>query len=326
VKKRVLVAGGAGFVGAHLCARLLSQECDVLCVDNYFTGTRRNIEPLLGDPAFEVVRHDVALPLYVEVDEIYNLACPASPIHYQHDPVQTTKASVIGAINILGLATRLRARIMQASTSEVYGDPDVHPQTEEDRGLVNMAGPRACYDEGKRCAETLFYDYKRQHRVDIRVARIFNTYGPNMHLQDGRVVSNFIMQALKNEPITVYGSGSQTRSFCYVDDLVDGLTRLMNVEGDVDEAVNLGNPIEVTISELAQLIISLIGSRSRLEFRPLPQDGPRQRCPDITRAKRLLRWSPKVQLEEGLSLTIAYFDSLLTNPSETKKLIWKVAA
>ena len=326
MKKRVLVAGGAGFVGAHLCARLLSQECDVLCVDNYFTGTRRNIEPLLGDPAFEVVRHDVTLPLYVEVDEIYNLACPASPIHYQHDPVQTTKASVIGAINILGLATRLRARIMQASTSEIYGDPDVHPQTEEYRGLVNMAGPRACYDEGKRCAETLFYDYKRQHRVDIRVARIFNTYGPNMHLQDGRVVSNFIMQALKNEPITVYGSGSQTRSFCYVDDLVDGLTRLMNVEGDVDEAVNLGNPIEVTISELAQLIISLIGSRSRLEFRPLPQDGPRQRCPDITRAKRLLRWSPKVQLEEGLSLTIAYFDSLLTNPSETKKLIWKVAA
>ena len=326
MQKRVLVAGGAGFVGAHLCARLLSQECDVLCVDNYFTGTRRNIEPLLGDPAFEVVRHDVTLPLYAEVDEIYNLACPASPIHYQHDPVQTTKASVIGAINILRLATRLRARIIQASTSEVYGDPDVHPQTEEDRGLVNMAGPRACYDEGKRCAETLFYDYRRQHRVDIRVARIFNTYGPNMHLQDGRVVSNFIMQALKNEPITVYGSGSQTRSFCYVDDLVDGLTRLMNVEGDVDEAVNLGNPIEVTISELAQLIISLIGSRSRLEFRPLPQDGPRQRCPDITRAERLLRWSPKVQLEEGLSLTIAYFDSLLTNPSETKKLIWKVAA
>jgi UDP-glucuronate decarboxylase len=325
VKKRVLVTGGAGFVGSHLCARLLNQECEVLCVDNYFTGTRRNIEPLLGDPAFEVVRHDVTFPLYVEVDEIYNLACPASPIHYQHDPVQTTKASVIGAINMLGLATRLRARILQASTSEVYGDPHVHPQTEEYRGLVNLAGPRACYDEGKRCAETLFYDYKRQHRVAIRVARIFNTYGPNMHPQDGRVVSNFIVQALKNEPITVYGSGSQTRSFCYVDDLVDGLTRLMNVEGEVDGAVNLGNPIEVTISELAQLIISLIGSRSKLEFRPLPQDDPRQRCPDITRAKQFLRWSPKVQLEEGLSLTIAYFDGLLKNPSETKKLIWKVA-
>ena len=325
MKKRVLVTGGAGFLGSHLCARLLNQECEVLCVDNYFTGTRRNIEPLLGDPAFEVVRHDVTFPLHVEVDEIYNLACPASPIHYQHDPVQTTKASVIGAINMLGLATRLRARILQASTSEVYGDPDVHPQTEEYRGLVNLAGPRACYDEGKRCAETLFYDYKRQHRIAIRVARIFNTYGPNMHPQDGRVVSNFILQALKNEPITVYGSGSQTRSFCYVDDLVDGLTRLMNVEGDLDGAVNLGNPVEVTISELAQLIISLIGSRSRLEFRPLPQDDPRQRCPDISRAKQLLHWSPKVQLEEGLSLTIAYFDSLLTNPSETKKLIWKVA-
>ncbi len=325
MKKRVLVTGGAGFLGSHLCARLLEQECQVLCVDNYFTGTRRNIEPLLGEPAFEVMRHDVTFPLYVEVDEIYNLACPASPIHYQHDPVQTTKTSVIGAINMLGLAKRLRARILQTSTSEVYGDPDVHPQTEEYRGHVNLAGPRACYDEGKRCAETLFYDYKRQHRLAIRVARIFNTYGPNMHPQDGRVVSSFIIQALNNKPITIYGSGSQTRSFCYVDDLVDGLTRLMNVEGDVDGPVNLGNPFEITISELAGLIISLVGSRSRLEFRPLPQDDPRQRCPDITRAERLLHWSPKVPLKEGLSRTIRYFDSLISSPDEAKKLIWKVA-
>jgi UDP-glucuronate decarboxylase len=326
VKKRVLITGGAGFLGSHLCTRLLEQECQVLCVDNYFTGTRRNIEPLLGEPAFEVMRHDVTFPLYVEVDEIYNLACPASPIHYQHDPVQTTKTSVIGAINMLGLAKRLRIRILQASTSEVYGDPDVHPQTEEYRGYVNLAGPRACYDEGKRCAETLFYDYKRQHRLSIRVARIFNTYGPNMHPQDGRVVSSFIIQALKNEPITIYGSGSQTRSFCYVDDLVDGLTRLMNVEGDVDGPVNLGNPFEITISELAGLIISLVGSRSRLEFRPLPQDDPRQRCPDITRAKQILHWLPAVQLKEGLSRTIRYFDSLLSSPNEAKKIVWKVAS
>jgi UDP-glucuronate decarboxylase len=326
VKKRVLITGGAGFLGSHLCTRLLEQECQVLCVDNYFTGTRRNIEPLLGEPAFEVMRHDVTFPLYVEVDEIYNLACPASPIHYQHDPVQTTKTSVIGAINMLGLAKRLRIRILQASTSEVYGDPDVHPQTEEYRGYVNLAGPRACYDEGKRCAETLFYDYKRQHRLSIRVARIFNTYGPNMHPQDGRVVSSFIIQALKNEPITIYGSGSQTRSFCYVDDLVDGLTRLMNVEGDVDGPVNLGNPFEITISELARLIISLVGSRSRLEFRPLPQDDPRQRCPDITRAKQILHWLPAVQLKEGLSRTIRYFDSLLSSPNEAKKIVWKVAS
>jgi len=325
VKKRVLVTGGAGFLGSHLCARLLEQDCEVLCVDNYFTGTRRNIEPLLGQRGFEAMRQDVTFPLYVEVDEIYNLACPASPIHYQHDPVQTTKTSVIGSINMLGLAKRLRARILQASTSEVYGDPDVHPQTEEYRGHVNLAGPRACYDEGKRCAETLFYDYKRQHRLAIRVARIFNTYGPNMHPQDGRVVSTFIIQALKNEPITIYGSGSQTRSFCYVDDLVDGLTRLMNVAGDVDGPVNLGNPAEVTISNLAQRIISLVGSRSKLEFRPLPQDDPRQRCPDITRAIELLHWSPKVQLEDGLSRTIAYFDNLLSSPSEAKKLVWKVA-
>jgi UDP-glucuronate decarboxylase len=326
VKKRVLVTGGAGFLGSHLCARLLEQECQVLCVDNYFTGTRRNIEPLLGEPAFEAIRHDVTFPLYVEVDEIYNLACPASPIHYQHDPVQTTKTSVIGAINMLGLAKRLHARILQASTSEVYGDPDVHPQTEEYRGRVNLAGPRGCYDEGKRCAETLFYDYKRQHRLSIRVARIFNTYGPNMHPQDGRVVSSFIIQALKNEPITIYGSGSQTRSFCYVDDLVDGLTRLMNVEGDVDGPVNLGNPFETTISELAELIISLVGSRSSLEFRALPQDDPRQRCPDITRAKQILHWLPAVQIKEGLSRTIRYFDSLLSSPNEAKKIVWKVAS
>jgi UDP-glucuronate decarboxylase len=325
VKKRVLVTGGAGFLGSHLCSRLLSQECEVLCVDNYFTGTRRNIEPLLGERAFEVMRHDVTFPLYVEVDEIYNLACPASPIHYQRDPVQTTKTSVIGAINMLGLAKRLRAPILQASTSEIYGDPQVHPQTEDYRGLVNPAGPRACYDEGKRCAETLCYDYGRQHRLPIRVARIFNTYGPNMHPQDGRVVSSFIIQALNNAPITIYGSGSQTRSFCYVDDLVDGLTRLMNVDGDVDGAVNLGNPFEVTISELARLILSLVGSRSQLEFRPLPQDDPRQRCPDITRAKQLLHWSPKVGLEEGLTRTITYFDKLLSSPSEVRKLVWKVA-
>ena len=326
MKKRVLVTGGAGFLGSHLCARLLEQECQVLCVDNYFTGTRRNIEPLLGEPAFEAMRHDVTFPLYVEVDEIYNLACPASPVHYQHDPVQTTKTSVIGAINMLGLAKRLHARILQASTSEVYGDPDVHPQTEGYRGHVNLAGPRGCYDEGKRCAETLFYDYKRQHRLSIRVARIFNTYGPNMHPQDGRVVSSFIIQALKNEPITIYGSGSQTRSFCYVDDLVDGLTRLMNVEGDVDGPVNLGNPFETTISELAELIISLVGSRSRLEFRALPQDDPRQRCPDITRAKQILHWLPAVQIKEGLSRTIRYFDSLLSSPNEAKKIVWKVAS
>jgi UDP-glucuronate decarboxylase len=325
VKKRVLVTGGAGFVGSHLCARLLNQECEVLCVDNYFTGTRRNIEPLLGESAFEVMRHDVTFPLYVEVDEIYNLACPASPIYYQHDPVQTTKTSVIGAINMLGLAKRLRAPILQSSTSEVYGDPDVHPQTEEYRGHVNLGGPRACYDEGKRCAETLFYDYKRQHGLAIRVARIFNTYGPNMHPQDGRVISNFIIQALSNKPITIFGSGSQTRSFCYVDDLVEGLTCLMNVEGGVDGPVNLGNPVEITISELAQLIISLVGSRSTLELLPLPQDDPRQRCPDITRAKRLLNWSPKVQLQEGLTRTIAHFDNLLSSPNQAEKLVWKIA-
>jgi UDP-glucuronate decarboxylase len=323
VKKRVLVTGGAGFLGSHLCARLLRQECEVLCVDNFFTGMRRNVEPLLDEPAFEVMRHDVTFPLYVEVDEIYNLACPASPIYYQRDPIQTTKTSVLGAINMLGLAKRLHARILQASTSEIYGDPDVHPQPEGYFGLVNLAGPRACYDEGKRCTETLFYDYRRQHRLDIRVARIFNTYGPNMHPQDGRVVSSFIVQALKGEPITVFGAGTQTRSFCYVDDLIEGLTRLMNASPEIEVAVNLGNPIEMTMSELAQLIISLTGSRSRIEYRPLPKDDPRQRRPDISRARELLHWTPKVAVEEGLNRTIAYFDNLLTNPREADKLVWK---
>jgi UDP-glucuronate decarboxylase len=316
MRKRVLVTGGAGFLGSHLCDRLLNENCEVLCVDNYFTGSRVNVEALLGNPAFDLIRHDITFPLYVEVDEIFNLACPASPIHYQHDPVQTTKTSVIGAINMLGLAKRLRARILQASTSEVYGDPDVHPQLESYRGRVNVNGPRGCYDEGKRCAETLFYDYQRQHELQIRVARIFNTYGPRMHPEDGRVVSNFIIQALNNKPITIYGDGSQTRSFCYVDDLIEGLVRLMNIDGDAVTPVNLGNPTEVTICELARLIVSLIGSRSLVEFRPLPQDDPKQRCPDITRARKLLRWQPKVPLEEGLKRTIAYFESLLSRNTE----------
>jgi len=324
VKKRVLVTGGAGFLGSHLCARLLNQECEVLCVDNFFTGMRRNIEGLLDEPAFEVMRHDVTFPLHVEVDEIYNLACPASPIHYQRDPIQTTKTSVLGAINMLGLAKRLHARILQASTSEVYGDPEVHPQTEDYCGIVNMAGPRACYDEGKRCTETLFYDYKRQHRLSIRVARIFNTYGPNMHPQDGRVVSTFIVQALKGEPITIFGAGTQTRSFCYVDDLIDGLTRLMNVSPEVDGPVNLGNPTEMTMLELAELIIAMTGARSKIEFRPLPQDDPRQRRPDITRARELLHWTPHIGVEEGLGKTIAYFDRLLANPREADKLVWRL--
>jgi len=315
VKKRILVTGGAGFLGSHLCAKLLNQECQVLCVDNYFTGTCHNIQPLLGEPAFEVMCHDVTSPLYVEVAEIYNLACPASPIHYQHAPVQMTKTSVNGAINMLGLAKRLHARVLQASTSEVYGDPDVHPQTEDYCGHVNLAGPRGCYDEGKRCVDGLA----------IRVARIFNTYGPDMHPQDGRIVSSFIIQALSNKPITIYGSGSQTRLFCYVDDLVERLTRLVNVEGGVDGPVNLGNPFEITILELAQLIISLLGSRSTLELRALPQDAPLQRCPGISQAKQLLNWAPRVQLEEGLGRTIAYFDSLLSTPGEAKKLLWKAA-
>lgn len=323
--KRVLVTGGAGFLGSHLCARLLKQECEVLCVDSFFTGTRKNIEPLLHNPAFEVMRHDVTFPLYVEVDEIYNLACPASPIHYQFDPIQTTKTSVLGAINMLGLAKRVRARILHASTSEVYGDPQSHPQAEDYQGLVNIAGPRACYDEGKRCAETLFYDYRRQHRVSVRIARIFNTYGPNMHPQDGRVVSNFIIQALQNKPITIFGSGTQTRAFCYVDDMIDGLTRLMNCDGDLEGPVNIGNPAEITIVELAETILALTNSSSELVMRPVPVDDPRQRCPDISRAKQILRWAPTVSLEEGLTRTIAYFDDLLTNSNEARKLVWRAA-
>ena len=326
MRKRVLVTGGAGFLGSHLCEVLLNQGCEVLCVDNFFTGARGNVDALLSRRNFEVIRHDVTMPLYVEVDEIYNLACPASPIHYQHDPVHTTKTSVMGAINALGLAKRLKARILQASTSEVYGDPDVHPQPEGYPGLVNIMGPRACYDEGKRCAETLFYNYHRQHKLGIRVARIFNTYGPKMHPNDGRVVSNFILQALKNEPITLYGQGSQTRSFCYVDDLVEGLVLLMNYPADLTEPVNLGNPAEITIKQLAEEIISLTGSRSRLEHRPLPEDDPRQRCPDIGRAKERLNWQPRVPLKTGLERTIAYFERLLAEENQRKpKLVGKAA-
>ena len=306
-KKRVLVTGGAGFLGSHLCERLLERDCDVLCIDNYFTGSRDNIVHLLSNPHFELMRHDVTFPLYVEVDEIYNLACPASPIHYQHDPVQTTKTSVHGAINMLGLAKRLNARIMQASTSEVYGDPAVHPQTEEYWGNVNPIGPRACYDEGKRCAETLFFDYHRQHRLSIKVIRIFNTYGPRMHPNDGRVVSNFIIQALKGEPITVYGDGQQTRSFCYVDDLIEGFLRFMDTPAEITGPLNLGNPGEFTMLELAETVIRLTGSASRIEHRPLPQDDPKQRRPDISKARSLLDWEPTIPLEAGLERTIAYF-------------------
>ena len=305
--KRILVTGGAGFLGSHLCERLLEQGNDVLCVDNYFTGTKRNIVPLLDHPHFEVLRHDVTFPLYVEVDEIYNLACPASPIHYQFDPVQTTKTSVHGAINMLGLAKRVRAKIFQASTSEVYGDPDVHPQPESYRGNVNPIGPRACYDEGKRCAETLFFDYWRQHKVNIRVARIFNTYGPRMHPNDGRVVSNFIVQALKGEPITIYGNGSQTRSFCYADDLIEGFVRLMAAPDEVTGPINLGNPGEFTMLQLAECVLRLTDSRSKLNFKPLPPDDPRQRQPDISLAKEKFGWEPKVALEDGLKETVAYF-------------------
>jgi UDP-glucuronate decarboxylase len=311
--KRVLVTGGAGFIGSHLCARLLESGADVLCVDNFFTGSKRNLLPLLGHPGFELMRHDVTFPLYVEVDQIYNLACPASPVHYQHDPVQTTKTSVHGAINMLGLAKRVGATILQASTSEVYGDPAVHPQVESYWGNVNPIGIRSCYDEGKRCAETLFFDYHRQHQTKIKVARIFNTYGPNMHPADGRVVSNFIVQALRGEPITIYGDGQQTRSFCYVDDLVDGLMRLMNSPGDVTGPINLGNPGEFTMLELAQQVIELTGARSTLAFQPLPSDDPRQRQPDNSLAKATLDWAPKVELREGLSRTIAYFDALLSD-------------
>jgi UDP-glucuronate decarboxylase len=309
--KRVLVTGGAGFLGSHLCERLLRNGDDVLCVDNYFTGRKDNIAHLMGDPHFEAMRHDITFPLYVEVDEIYNLACPASPVHYQYDPVQTTKTSVIGAINMLGLAKRIGAKIMQASTSEVYGDPTVHPQTEDYRGNVNPLGPRACYDEGKRCAETLFFDYFRQHRTHIKVARIFNTYGPRMHPNDGRVVSNFIVQALRGDDITLYGNGSQTRAFCYVDDLIDGFVRLVATGDDITGPINLGNPHEIPVAELADRVIRLTGSKSRIVYGELPQDDPLQRCPDITLARRTLDWEPRVPLDDGLARTIAYFERML---------------
>ncbi len=313
MSKTILVTGGGGFLGSHLCKRLLDEGNDVLCVDNFFTGRKRNIRRLLDNPHFELIRHDVTFPLYLEVDEIYNLACPASPIHYQHDPVQTTKTSVHGAINMLGLAKRLRAKILQASTSEVYGDPNIHPQTEDYWGNVNPIGPRSCYDEGKRCAETLFFDYHRQHDLQIKVIRIFNTYGPHMHPNDGRVVSNFIVQALQNKDITIYGDGSQTRSFCYVDDLIDGMVRMMNTGDDVTGPVNLGNPQERTIRELAELIIKLTGSSSKLITMDLPADDPKKRRPNIQRAKQLLDWQPKTPIERGLERTIAYFRGELEN-------------
>jgi UDP-glucuronate decarboxylase len=311
MRRRTLVTGGAGFLGSHLCERLLERGHDVICVDNYFTGTRDNVASMLGNPRFELIRHDITFPLYIEVDEIYNLACPASPIHYQFDPVQTTKTSVHGAINMLGLARRTKARILQASTSEVYGDPDVHPQTEEYWGRVNPIGLRSCYDEGKRCAETLFFDYRRQHGLGIKVARIFNTYGPRMHPNDGRVVSNFIVQALTNRPITIYGDGSQTRSFCYVDDLISGLIMLMETADEVTGPINLGNPEEYRIRTLAETIIEMSNSQSRLVFKPLPSDDPAQRQPDIARARAALGWEPSIGLRDGMQRTIAYFDGLL---------------
>ncbi len=311
LRKRVLVTGGAGFLGSHLCRALVAQGHDVICVDNFFTGTKDNIVELLGQPHFELLRHDVTLPLYVEVDEIYNLACPASPIHYQHDPVQTTKTSVHGAINVLGLAKRTGAKIFQASTSEVYGDPKVHPQTESYWGYVNPIGERSCYDEGKRCAETLFFDYYRQHQLPIKVGRIFNTYGPHMHPNDGRVVSNFIMQALQGRDITLFGDGMQTRSFCYVDDLIVALIAMMESPAEVTGPINLGNPNEFTIKELAELVLQLTGSSSKLVFKPLPSDDPTQRKPNIEEAKRALGWSPKIELEEGLQKTISYFEGVL---------------
>jgi len=312
-QKRVLVTGGAGFLGSHLCERLLADGHEVLCVDNLFTGTRRNIRHLLDDPSFEFMRHDITFPLYVEVDAIYNFACPASPIHYQHDPIQTTKTSVHGAINMLGLAKRLGVPILQASTSEVYGDPDVHPQTEDYWGNVNPIGQRSCYDEGKRCAETLFFDYHRQLGLRIKVARIFNTYGPRMHPNDGRVVSNFIVHALQGVPITVYGDGSQTRSFCYVDDTVDGIVRMMDSPAEVTGPINIGNPNEMTVRELAEKVVAMVGSAAKLEFRDLPSDDPRQRQPDITRARELLGWEPRVPLDNGLQRTIAYFRELVAS-------------
>jgi UDP-glucuronate decarboxylase len=311
--KRILVTGGAGFLGSHLCERLLAAGNDVLCVDNYFTGNKDNIASCIGNPHFELLRHDVTFPLYVEVDEIYNLACPASPIHYQHDPVQTTKTSVHGAINMLGLAKRVRAKIFQSSTSEVYGDPTVHPQVEGYRGNVNPLGPRACYDEGKRCAETLFFDYHRQHKLRIKVARIFNTYGPRMHPNDGRVVSNFIVQALKGEDITLYGDGMQTRAFCYVDDQLDGWLRLMeHTPDEFTGPVNIGNPMEIPVKELAERVVKIVGGKSKVVHdRPLPVDDPLQRCPDITLARKELKWEPKVDLDTGLKRTVEYFDTLL---------------
>ncbi|ASW10264.1 UDP-glucuronic acid decarboxylase family protein [Rhizobium sp. 11515TR] len=311
--KRILVTGGAGFLGSFLCERLLQEKHKVICVDNFFTGRKSNVSHLLDNRSFEIVRHDITFPLYVEVDEIYNLACPASPVHYQFDPVQTTKTSVHGAINMLGLAKRVGAKILQASTSEVYGDPEIHPQQEDYWGRVNPIGPRSCYDEGKRCAETLFFDYWRQHQLRIKVARIFNTYGPRMRPDDGRVVSNFIVQALQNKPITVYGSGQQTRSFCYVDDLIDGLVRLMRTKDEITGPINLGNPAEFTMLELANLAIELTGSRSVIKYLPLPADDPRQRQPDIGVASRELGWKPKVQLKAGLGKTIAYFEELLSS-------------
>lgn len=311
MKSRVLVTGGAGFLGSHLCDRLIKYGNEVICVDNFFTGNKQNISHLLLHPKFELIRHDVTFPLYVEVDQIYNLACPASPIHYQHDPVQTTKTSVHGAINMLGLAKRVKARILQASTSEVYGDPEVHPQTEDYWGKVNPIGIRSCYDEGKRCAETLFFDYWRQHQLEIKVMRIFNTYGPRMHPNDGRVVSNFIVQALKNEPITIYGDGSQTRSFCYVNDLIEGMMKLMESDKTITGPINMGNPNEFSVLELAELILKLTESKSKLKFKPLPQDDPKQRQPDIGLAKTKLDWEPKIQLEAGLKETISHFKGIL---------------
>jgi UDP-glucuronate decarboxylase len=310
-RTRILVTGGAGFLGSHLCERLLAEGNDVLCVDNYFTGRKDNIAHLLANPQFEAMRHDVTFPLYVEVDQIYNLACPASPVHYQFDPVQTTKTSVIGAINMLGLAKRIGAKILQASTSEVYGDPTVHPQTEAYRGNVNPLGPRACYDEGKRCAETLFFDYHRQHRIRIKVVRIFNTYGPRMHPNDGRVVSNFILQALQNEDITLYGDGNQTRAFCFVDDLVEGFIRLMATGPDITGPINIGNPHEIPVRELAERIIRITGASSRIVHRPLPEDDPLQRCPDITMAQKVLGWQPTIELDAGLTRTVNYFKQML---------------
>jgi len=311
IHNRVLVTGGAGFIGSYLCERLLAQGGEVVCLDNFFTGSRANVAHLLSNPMFEILRHDVTMPLFVEVDQIFNMACPASPIHYQFDPVQTTKTSVHGAINMLGLAKRVKAKILQASTSEVYGDPSQHPQTEAYWGNVNPIGPRSCYDEGKRCAETLFFDYWRQHRLRIKVARIFNTYGPRMHPNDGRVVSNFVVQALRGEPITIYGDGGQTRAFCYVEDLVEGLLRLMATGDDVTGPINLGNPGEFTMLELAQMVLELTGAKSELVFRPLPADDPKQRRPDITKAGDVLDWRPVTPLREGLGKTIAYFDDLL---------------